>query len=278
MDYKIIVDSCCDMNHELAERLGVSAVVPMTLRLGQKEFVDDAMLDLPVFMTEMAACKERVTSASPPPFGFMEAIEAALHSFVVTISSQLSGSYENAELGKAMAEENGVTDTHIFNSKSASAGEVLVALKLRELISNGIPREQIINSINSFIDNMKTYFVLEKYDNLIKNGRLNKVTGKIVGLLNVKLIMGSDGDGGIVLHGKPRGTPQMVDKILSFIRNSNRVTNDENMVICHNNNLPLAKQLQNAIAQHFNFKEILIVPMRGAISLYADDKGIVMAF
>jgi len=278
MDYKIIVDSCCDMNPELAERLGVSAVVPMTLRLGQKEFVDDADLDLPGFMAEMAVCKERVTSASPPPFGFMEAIESALHSFVVTISSQLSGSYENAELGKNMAEENGATDTHIFNSKSASAGEVLVALKLRELISNGIPKEQIIKSINSFIDNMKTYFVLERYDNLIKNGRINKVTGKIVGLLNVKLIMGSDGEGGIILHGKPRGTNQMIDKILSFIKSSNRVTNGESMVICHCDNLPLAKQLQSAVTQHFNFKEILIIPTRGAISLYADVKGIVMAF
>jgi len=50
------------------------------------------------------------------------------------------------------------------------------------------------------------------------------------------------------------------------------------MVICHCNNLPLAKQLSGVINGHFDFKEILIVPTKGAISLYADDKGIVMAF
>ena len=278
MEYKIIVDSCCDMTPELAERLGVSAVVPMTMMLGDKEFVDDDSLDLPGFMAEMKACKGKVSSASPPPIAFMEAIESAIHSFVVTISSQLSGSYANAELGKTFAEENGVTDTHVFDSKSASAGEILVAIKLRELLSKGIPKDQIISTINQFIDSMKTFFVLERYENLIKNGRLNKVTGKIVQLMNVKLIMGSDGSGNIKLHAKPRGTEQMLEKIISFIKSTNRSTNGESMVICHCNNLPLAKQLSNAINLQFSFKEILIIPTKGTISLYADDKGIVMAF
>jgi len=278
MEYKIIVDSCCDMTPELSERLGVSSVVPMTMMLGDKEFIDDEKLDLGAFMAEMKACKEKCSSASPPPMAFMDAIESAIHSFVVTISSQLSGSYSSAELGKTFAEESGITDTHVFDSKSASAGEVLVAIKLRELLSNGIPKDQIISSINQFIDNMKTFFVLERYENLIKNGRLGKVKGKIVQLMNVRLIMGSDGNGTIKLHAKPRGTEQMLDKIVSFIRNSDRPTSGESMVICHCNNLPLAKQLSNVVSRHFNFKEILIIPTRGAISLYADDKGIVMAF
>ena len=278
MDYKIIVDSCCDMTPDLAERLNVSSVVPMTMMIGAKEYCDDDTLDLPGFMADMKASNDRATSASPPPMAFMEAIESAIHSFVVTISSQLSGSYVNAELGKSFAEERGITDTHVFDSKSASAGEVLVAIKIRDLLTNGIPKDQIISSINQFIDNMKTFFVLERYENLIKNGRVNKVTGKIVQLLNVKLIMGSDGNGCIKLHAKPRGTEQMLEKIISFITNSGRPTSGESMVICHCNNLPLAKQLSSTVKRHFNFKEILIIPTRGAISLYADDKGIVMAF
>ena len=278
MEYKIIVDSCCDMTPELAERLQVSSVVPMTMMLGAREYCDDDALDLPGFMTDMKACKDKVSTASPPPVAFMEAIESAIYSFVVTISSQLSGSYANAELGRSFAEESGVADTHVFDSKSASAGEVLIAIKIRELLSNGIPKDQIISSVNQFIDNMKTFFVLERYENLIKNGRLNKVTGKIVQLLNVKLIMGSDGEGSIKLHAKPRGTEQMLNKIVSYITNSGRSTSGESMVICHCNNLPLAKQLSSAVKRQFNFKEILIIPTKGTISLYADDRGIVMAF
>jgi len=278
MEYKIIVDSCCDMSPELAERLGVAKVVPMTMMLGEKEYVDDETLDLANFMECMAACKDKVSSAAPSPHAFMEAIESAINSFVVTISSQLSAAFANAELGKSYAKERGIDNTHIIDSKSASAGEVLVVLKLRELLSAGIPKDQIITSMNNFVDNMKTYFVLERYENLIKNGRLSKVKGKIVQLMNVKLIMGSDGNGSIALHAKPRGTNQMIEKMVSFVKIAGKPTTGESMVICHNNNLPLAQQLENVFKKHFDFKEILIVPMRGAISLYADNKGIVMAF
>lgn len=277
MEYRIIVDSCCDMTPQLAEQLGVTSV-PLTMRLGQKEFIDDDALDLPGFMTEMKAYTEKAGSASPPPFSYKEAMESAQHSFVVTLSSQLSGSYSSAELGKTYAEENGTTDVHVFDSKSASAGEVLIAVKIRELLSNGIPKDQIISAINGFIDNMKTYFVLERYDNLLKNGRLNKITGKIISILNVKLVMGSDGKGNIALYAKPRGTKQMIEKLISLIKDSEKLTSGENMVISHCNNLPLAEQLSSAVKQHFGFKEIIIVPTRGLSSLYADDKGIVMAF
>ncbi|MCL2392231.1 MAG: DegV family protein [Oscillospiraceae bacterium] len=278
MEHKIIVDSCCDMTPELAKRLDVTSVVPMTMILGDKEYVDDENLNLPEFLAEMSACKTRVSSAAPPPHAFMDAIESAINSFVVTISSQLSASFENAQLGKKFASEKGIANTHIIDSKSASAGEVLVALKLRELLTQGLPTDQIISLTNGFIDNMKTYFVLERYENLIKNGRLSKVKGKIVQLMNVKLIMGSDGNGAIALHAKPRGTDQMIEKLVSFVKGSNKETAGERAVICHNNNMPLAKQISNAFTTHFDFKEVLIVPMRGAISLYADNKGIVVAF
>jgi DegV family protein with EDD domain len=277
MECKIIVDSCCDITPPLAERLG-AVTVPLTMRLGTKEFRDDHTLDLPGFMREMAASSEKAASASPPPTSFKEAIESAGRSFVVTLSSKLSGSYASAELGRASAEENARVDTHVFDSKSASAGETLVALKIRELLSNGLPKEQLISAVNGFIDGMKTYFVLERYDNLLKNGRLNRITERIISVLNIKLVMGSDGDGRIALYAKPRGTKQMLEKLVSLIRSSEKPTSGESMVISHCNNPGLAELLSGAVKKHFDFKEVLIVPTRGISSMYADEKGIVMAF
>jgi len=277
MEYKIIVDSCCDITPQLEERLGVISV-PLTMMLGEKEFTDDENLDLPGFIAEMKACTEKVSSASPSPFAFQEVMEAVKHAFVVTISSQLSGSYSSAGLGKKHAEENGIIDVHVFDSKSASAGELLLAIKIREMLSKGMPKEQIIKAVNSFINGMKTYFVLERYDNLIKNGRLNKIAGKIINALNIKLIMGADGNGTIALFAKPRGTKQMIEKLMSFIGNREKPTTGETMVISHCNNSSLAKQLSDAVKKQFDFKEIIIVPTKGVISLYADDKGIVLAF
>ena len=277
MDYKIIVDSCCDITPEVAEQLQVQ-LVPLTLQLGEKEFKDDYELDLPDFMAQMKACTEKAGSAAPSPQAYMDAIIKAGRAFVVTASSKISGSYSSAKLGEEYAIEKGTTDVHVFDSKTASAGEMLIVMKLRELIAKGLPKDQIVNTITSFIDGMKTYFVLECYDNLIKSGRLNKITEKIISMLNIRLIMGSDGDGSIALHGKPRGSKQMLDKLISFVGKSERPTEGENMVISHCNNLSLAEQIAGIVREKFNFKEILIMPTRGISSLYADEKGIIIAF
>lgn len=277
MDYKIIVDSCCDMTPQLKKWLEAT-LVPLTMRLGNKEFTDDDSLDLEQFMQEMKDCEERVESASPGPYLYQQAIENAGQSFVVTLSSQLSGSYENAVMGSNFAKENNEADAHVFDSKSASAGQALVAIKIKELIMNGMSVHNIIQTVNKFIDNMKTYFVLENYDNLIKNGRLSRIKERIIRVMNIKLVMGSDGNGNIDLFAKIRGVKQMVDKLTSFIESSGKKTDGENLVISHCNNMEYAEMLRDAVKRKFHFKEIFIIPTGGLSSLYADDKGIIMAF
>ena len=274
---KIIVDSCCDMTPQLKKRFGIISI-PLILRLGHKEFVDDDSLDLPTFMSEMKACTGKIGTATSTPSQYKETIANEPGSFVVTVSSQLSGSYSHANLGKALADENEETDSHVFDSKSASAGETLVAVKVRELIAKGISKDNLINMVNHFIDNMKTYLVLENYDNLMRSGRLNKITEKLIRILNIKLILGSDGNGNIALHAKVRGINQMIEKMVSYIASSGKKTEGENLVISHCNNSNLAAQLYDAIVKRFNFKEIFVIPTGGVSSLYADDKGIIMAF
>lgn len=277
MTYSIIADSCCDITPELEQELAVS-IVPLTMRLGDKEFIDDDTLDLGRFMEEMKACKQPVGSAAPAPYLYEQAMEKAGDSFVVTLSSQLSASHANALLAETAAERKGKGETYVFDSKSASAGETLIAIKLHELIQKGMERSQIIQSVNAFITHMKTYFVLECYDNLLKNGRLSKIKGKLASILNIKLLMGSDGHGNMALFEKVRGTAHMVNALLASISNSGRSTEGENIVISHCNHPALAERLAGAIREQFHFKKIYVVPTGGLSSLYADDKGIVMAF
>lgn len=271
MSYKIIVDSCADLTPEMADEFEITTV-PLHLRLGQKEFMDDNNLDLNQFMQLMADCKEGAGSAAPSPASFADAMTD--DGFVVTISSELSATYQSASLGADDAPAN----VHVFDSKSASAGQTLIAVKLRELIANKLPKPQIIDSVNKFIDDMKTYFVIEKFDNLVKNGRMSALKGKIASVLNMKLLLGSDGAGKISLHAKARNTKQMLEKMVGFITESGRKTTGENLVISHVNNQSLAEQLASMVRERFDFKKIFIVPTRGTSTLYANDQGIIVAF
>lgn len=276
MEYKLVVDSCCDITPELSREFGI-VTVPLTMTLGETSITDDEALDLPAFMEQMKNCTGRIGSASPPPMIYKEAFDDSQTSFAVTLSCNLSGSYASAMLGKELAEAEGA-DVHVFDSKSASAGEVLIALKIIDLINEGMQKLNIIAVIDNFISQMKTYFVLENIDNLLKNGRIGIIAGKLISVLNIKPIMGSDGDGNIALFSHARGQKQIIEKLTDTIESSGKDTNGESMVIAHCNNPGLAEKLMSAISSKYHFKNILIVPMRGISSIYANDKGIVMAF
>ena len=277
MDYRIVADSSSDTTAELQERVQQISI-PFNLLLGDKTYIDDDSLDIFDFIAEMTACTEKIGSAAPSPELFKQAFMGDHTSFTVTISGALSTSYENALLGKAMAEEESAADVHVFNSKSATAGEVLVVLKIRELIDAGMIKESIVSAVDKFISEMKTYFVLQNINNLLKNGRLNKITGKLISALNVKPLMGADKDGNIELISQARGQNQIVDKLADMIKKSGKKTEGENAVITHCNCPGLAEKLRDAIATRYNFKEIFVVQTRGLSSVYTDDQGVVLAF
>lgn len=276
MDYKIVADSCCDLTPDLKKQLGVTTV-PLSLTLGNKTFVDDETLNLTEYMEEMKSFTGKIGSACPSPGMYKEAFTGALAAFAITLSSKLSGSHASAVMGKALAEEEGA-QVHVFDSKSASAGELLIAVKLHKLIHDGLQHSAIVSTIEAFIDEMKTYFVLDNLDNLIKNGRIGKLAGKLISGLGIKPIMGSDGDGSIVFVSPARGENQIIEKLADTIEKSGRQTAGECMVITHCNNPGLAGKLMNAIQHRYHFSEILVVPTGGLSSMYANNKGLVMAF
>lgn len=277
MKSQIIVDSCCDLTSEMINDMGVISV-PLTMMIGDTEFLDDETLNMQKFMDTMKHSTGKNGSAAPAPYLYQQAIEKSEKPFIITLSSKLSASYANAVLGCEAATEYGNDAACVLDSKSASAGETLIAIKIYELLKAGINKERIVEIIHKFISEMKTYFVLENYDNLQKNGRLSKLTGKIIQILNIKLIMGADGNGEIALFEKCRGVKRMISHLISLIETSGKDTRDENIVISHCNNPGLAAQLSALIKEKFHFKKIYIIPTGGLSSLYADDQGIIMSF
>lgn len=277
MATKLIADSCCDLTPQLKKQLNITSI-PLTMRVDETEFVDDPGLDLDAFMDTMKSSPHAARSASPTPHAYLEAFLHPGPSYAITLSKRLSGSYASATLAQQMASDKGCKEVHVFDSRSASAGEVLVALKARALIDQGIEHATLVDRMEAFIARMKTFFVLENYSNLEKNGRLCKLTGKLISVLNIKLVMGSDGEGDIALYGKPRGKNNMLGSLIVQIEKSGKKTEGEQLVISHCNNPSLAEELAERIRGKFHFADVLIVPAGGLTSLYADDKGIVMAF
>ena len=136
----------------------------------------------------MAAMKQSAnapTTACPAPEAYAAMMAQAPMTFVVTLSSRLSGSYNAACVGRDMAlEADPSLKICVLDSESASAGETRIVMLLRDLIDAGLAFEEIKQRARAFIAPMRTRFVLEDLSHLVKNGRISKMAGFVGTVLN----------------------------------------------------------------------------------------------
>ena len=275
---RIITDSSGDLTDEMREELGAEEMIPFYLNIANETVVDDHTLSVSALLQKMKACGEKMTSACGSPQMWKEAFLKAGKAFAVTISQKLSGSYSSACVGLELAkEEESECEGHVFDSMSAVSGETLLIYKIREFIDKGLPMGEIVEKVEAFIKKMRTFFVLDDISNLVKNGRMSRITGTIVNVLGIKPVLG-DKEGEIELFGRVRGAHKIADKMVDIIAESGRKIDGDDFVISHCNNLPLAQEIVTKAKARFNFGKMLIVEMKGLSSFYACEKGIVMSF
>lgn len=278
MKSKIIADSCCDLNNDLKEKVKAQ-LVPLTIEVGERILVDDEKLNTSELIQLMKDSSSAPKTACPSPGDYMKRFEEGDNIFVVTLSSALSGSYNSAMLAKKMFLEQVENKfIHVFDSLSASIGETLISIKLHELIEQNLDNNTIIEKVNHYIKEMKTFFILESLDNLVKAGRLSKIKGKIASTLNIKPIMGEDGSGNLREVEKIRGSKKAFRRLAEIIGEQEGKFEDKIIGIAHCNALEKAKELKREILKRYNFKDIIIVETAGISTVYAYEGGVIVAF
>ncbi len=278
MAIKVIVDSSCEMPEELSKDNPI-VTVPFKLYINNEELVDDASLDVIKFIDDMVKSTVLPRSACPSPAEFQTHFEGEEDCYVVTISSNLSGTYNSAMLAKSMYEEEHPNKRiHVFDSKSASIGETLIALKIHELNQLNVKAADLVQSVTNYISEMKTYFISESLDNLMKNGRISKFKGTIATALKIKPIMGADSNGEIQLIDKARGSAKAFQRMLELIVENARQVESKVIAISHVNNPERANWLKEEIQKACQFKQVIVVQTSGLSSLYCDNQGIIVSF
>lgn len=278
MHINIIGDSCCDLTDELKKDINAT-LVPLTITIDDKTYIDDENLDTRELLKEMKASPNTPKTACPSPQEYIEAYKGEESTFAVTLSSKLSGSYNSAVLAKNLfIEEIKDKFIHVFDSKSASTGEVLVSMKIFELFKNGDDDNQIVEKVEKYIQEMKTFFILESLDNLIKAGRISAFKGKIASILSIVPIMRATDEGEIDLLEKVRGSKKAFSRLLDVIGEQGEKLEEKILGIAHCNCLEKALEFKEEILKRYNFKDIVILETKGISTVYANDGGIIISF
>ncbi len=278
MDYFVVVDSCGELTEEMKQG-GHFQTAPLTIEVGGHHIVDDETFDQADFLRRVAACEEAPKSACPSPEFYQKAFETeAEHIYAVTLSAELSGSYNSAQLGRTLClEEHPEKQIYVFNSRSASIGQTLIGLKIEECEKAGMSFQQVIDTVEAYIDTQTTWFVLESLEVLRKNGRLSNLKAKVAGVLNIKPVMMSTPTGAITQLCQVRGMNKALVRMVENIQETCHNPEEKTLAISHCNCPERAQMVADAIRERMpQLKNILVLDTAGISSMYASDGGIIV--
>lgn len=278
LSYKIIIDSCGEMLDEWKGDARFESV-PLTLSVNGENIIDDETFDQASFLKKVAECPECPRSACPSPERYMRAFDCdAEHIYAITLSAELSGSYNSAVLGRELLlEEKPGHNIYVFNSKSASIGQTLIAMKIQECEEAGMSFHTVIEKVEEYISQQNTFFVLDSLDTLRKNGRLSNVKAFVANALKIKPVCGSTPEGAICQIDQARGINKALVKMVQAIVDKTSDSTQKVLAISHCNCRERAVLLKNALQERIQVKDIIILDTAGVSSLYANDGGVIVA-
>ena len=275
MNYKIVADSASDI-------LTLDGIpfesAPLKINTDSKEFVDNAELDVPEMLAFLKSYKGKSHTSCPSTGEFLEAFGDAENVFCITITSNLSGSCNAAQVAAKMYREaHPERNVHVIDSLSAGAEMYLIVEKLVEFIKSGDDFNTIVEKITDHaINHTRLMFALESMHNLANNGRVSHIVAKMAGLLGIRAIGRASDVGTLEMICKSRGAQAAASDMLKNMIGDGykggrcRIHNAYNLTAA---NLLLAK-----IRESFPDADVVIAETRGLCSFYAEAGGLMVGF
>jgi DegV family protein with EDD domain len=276
MNYEIIADSSCNLHSDYIkdENIGFK-IAPLKITVQDKTFVDDDNIDVDEMLKEVNASKKAGRTSCPSPYDYAQYYDEADYVVVITISSKLSGSYNSA---LAAIESSKNKNVIIIDSKAVAGTMVLLVDKVYALLKEDkLSFKELETTLNEYRDSINLYFVLDKFDNLVKNGRMNRIIALIAETLLVKPLCYAY-DGQIKILEKVRTSKGAYKRLVGHIQKDISDASNRVCIITHVKAPDLAEEVRQMIVNNYNFKEVRIMEAKGLTSFYALEKGIMVSF
>ena len=274
--WNIITDSSCDW---LPEDYGDFHFekIPFIMNIEDRQYLDTPDLDVGEMLTAMEASSEPCRTACPSPYDWYEAFKRPGNVFAITISKELSGSYNSACVARDMVlVEEPDKKIYVVNSIGTGPSLIIASRIIMKMVAEHKSFEEIAGFFDSSIEKLKIIFALCSYDNLIKNGRMSRIAGFVAKGLGFWGVGIGSPAGTIVIKTKVRGTKRVVKAILDDLKE--RGEPKEYVVISHAFNPEMTEALRSEIRKLWPFIEIDVYPTRGLDSFYAERGGIILSY
>ena len=278
--FTIIGDSCANIyERELPKSNKYDLhIAPLTLTVNGKDYVDNQDLDTRELVTAVNTYKGVPKTACPSPEAFYSLMEKSDNIICILLSSKLSGTYASC-----MTAANDIKEKYpnkklfVMDTLSACMGLDFIITRCIELIETGeYTFDELTVKLEEVRRNTRVRFLLYDLGNLIKNGRLSKVAGAVLNTMKIKLVCGDDGAGEIKKYAMALGVRRGLGS-LADLPHKDKLAPEKTIMIGHVYNEEDAGFIKSALVKH-GYNNVSIRKMRGVSSIYAADKGIVIAY
>ena len=273
MSFRIVSDSSSnvlsmgDVNY---------TTVPLKI-IAEKEYVDDAALDLAGMMEDLRNHKGKSGSSCPNVGEWLEAFGDAEEVFCVTISKNLSGSYAaSVQAGQTYMEEHPGRKVFTFDSLAVGPEMGMIIDRIRECEAAGDDYETTKAKVLDYHNHIHTLFCLESMLNLARNGRVSMAVAKIAGMLGIRVA-------GIALGGqvtpvhKPRGAKKATQTLVEMVKE--RGFRDGNILrVAHCFAEEAAQAFKDAVLAQFPNTRFILEHTTALCSFYAEAGGLIIGF
>lgn len=274
MEYKIVSDSSSNVL-EFADIAFAS--VPLKICTREKEYVDDAHLNVEQMVEEIRAQGGRSGSSCPNVQEWLEAFEGAEGVFALTITSNLSGAYNSAvQAAKEYCALHPEAKVCVLDTLSTGPEMLLIMEELRRMILEGMEFEAIEAEIRAYMRHTHLFFALKSLVNLARNGRVNPATATIAGALGICVVGRASDEGTLEQMHKCRGEQKLLRRILQSMEEAGY--RGGRVRIDHCMNPEIAAQLAQMLRQKYPESDVRIGKCGALCSFYAEKGGFLIGF
>lgn len=251
--------------------------VPLKIITSEKEYIDTPDLDVSEMTDDLKKYKGQSKSSCPNIDDWLSAFEGCDAVFCVTITRNLSGSYNSANLAlKDFLEEDPSRKGYVVDTLTAGPECALIVEKLASLISEGKSFESIKKEIVEYKRSTHLTFCLESLRNLANNGRVNPAIAKLAGVLGIRMVGKASLEGTLEVESKVRGADKAVAE--TYLKMKENGYRGQKVRIHHCKSEKCAESLRNIIIDNYPSACVTISETGALCSFYAEEGGYLVGF
>lgn len=273
-NFKIVTDSSCDL---LTLPAAPFAVAPLKIITQEREYRDDAQLDVGQMTAELAAYRGRSSTACPSPGDWLQAFGDARNILCLTITSNLSGSHNAACVARSQyLQEHPDRQIYILDSLSVGPEMQLILDNICSNLQLGLSFPEVCQAAEAYRQHTRLLFMLSSMRNLANNGRVKPLAARAAGLLGIRAIGRASEQGTLEMLDKCRGEQKslqaLADHMTALGYQGGAVR------IGHCENPSAAQALQALLTARYPTAAVTVYACRGLCSFYAEPGGLLVGF